>query len=136
MTRTACTARTVAPRLFTALALVAAVAALVSMVGCDEEKTYPVTFTCRSSECSQGQAQGQAQTQPQSCSALPLDAGGCEELPGLFGNPPTPVESGRPAGCEVGLSYGNPFYGHEQQTCICNRAGFGDAGKLGWTCGI
>lgn len=100
-----------------------------AIAACDDKKTYPVTFTCThaSPECPQAQ----------SCPTVPLDAGGCEELPGLFGNPTTPVESGRVPGCEVGLSYGNPFYADTQQTCLCGRPpGGADGGAPQWQCGI
>ena len=109
------------------VALASAVLLVASILACNDKETYPVSFTCTASEpgCSQGQT----------CPALPLDAGGCEELPGLFGNPSTPVEQGRPPGCQVGLSYGNPYYADEQQTCICGRP-VADGGAPQWQCGI
>ena len=109
------------------LLLATAILVVATVYACDGKESYPVSFTCIGSGggCSQGQA----------CPALPLDAGGCEELPGLFGNPPTPVESGRPPGCQVGLSYGNPFYADEQQTCLC-ASSMSDGGAARWQCGI
>jgi hypothetical protein len=94
--------------------IVGLAATVLALTGCDEKNTYPVTFTCAASTpgCSQGQI----------CPTLPLDAGGCEELPGLFGNASTPVDAGRPLGCVVGLSYGNPHYEDGQQHCTCGSS--------------
>ena len=80
-----------------------------SLVSCD--KSYDVSFTCipGSAACPEGKP----------CSALPLGAGGCEALPGLFGHPETPVQSGRPVGCQVSLSYENPAYPGGPQKCTC-----------------
>lgn len=116
-------------RICVALALVVAVF-LSLTVGCEEKKTYPVTFRCDTDECRRGQVD------TQSCPTVPLDAGGCEELPGMFGNPATPVQSGRPEGCVVGLSYGNPYYGDDQQTCSCSNHSGVDGGRPQWSCPI
>ncbi|HET6281502.1 MAG TPA: hypothetical protein VFH73_11055 [Polyangia bacterium] len=79
-------------------------------VACDSD--YPVSFICEpngGADCPAGKA----------CPTVPLGSGGCEDLPGLFGHQPTKVPAGRPRGCRVDLSYGNPYYGDTQQICIC-----------------
>jgi hypothetical protein len=112
-----------------AIAQIALGAALTfSVAACSSEKTYDVTFKCTESG-------GSACVKDQTCPTMPLDGGGCEDLPGLFDHPPTKVDSGRPVGCEVGLSYGNPFYGDSQQTCSCQKLD-ADAGKPSWSCPI
>jgi hypothetical protein len=112
-----------------AILRIAAGAALTFFgVACSSEKTYDVTFTCT-------QSGGAACVKGQTCPTMALDAGGCEDLPGLFDHPPTKVDAGRPVGCEVGLSYGNPFYGDSQQTCFCQQP-ITDAGVPSWSCGI
>ena len=96
----------------TRLALVAAIAFLLPAFACDSAKTYPVTFVCEptaGAECPPGEA----------CPALPFGSDTCGDLPGLFGHPTTTVTTGRPLGCRVGLSYGNPYYGDSQVTCTC-----------------
>jgi hypothetical protein len=93
---------------FRGLAAAIAVAAL-GLGACDRE--YPVRFVC-----SPGGPDCPASEQ---CPELPLAPDRCGELPGLFGHPPTPVTTGRPIGCMVWLSYGNPYYGDSQQTCTC-----------------
>lgn len=97
-----------------------------ALVACGD-KTYDVTFTCT-------EGGGAACTKGQTCPTVPLGSGGCEDLPGMFGHPDTKVDVGRPLGCEVGLSYGNPYYGDDQQTCNCqiNMPG----AKPSWTCPI
>lgn len=95
------------------LALSVAIVALLSSLACDSSKTYPVTFFC--------DPNGGAACPPgTSCPALTLGTDTCGDLPGLFGHPTTPVKMGRPVGCVVGLSYGNPYYGDTQQKCICS----------------
>lgn len=87
--------------------LLFALATLVTQVGCG----FPITFTCAANE--------PACPAAQPCPQVPLGSGGCETLPGLFGQPTTPVDAGRPVGCDVGLPYGNPNYGGLQQHCRC-----------------
>lgn len=84
--------------------------ALVAALGCNG--AYDVTFVCDPGgpEC----------PRDEECPEVPLGSGGCEELPGLFGHDPAPVDVGRPVGCTVALSYGNPSYANEQQTCTCD----------------
>ena len=83
------------------------------LVNCGE-KTYDVTFTCNpgSANCPVGET----------CPTVPLGAGGCEDLPGLWGHSATHVDSGRPAGCRVSLSYENPAYPGGPQTCTCDAS--------------
>jgi hypothetical protein len=95
------------------LALGATIVLLLPSLACDSEKTYPVTFVCEPTA-------GPACPPGTECPALPLGADTCGDLPGLFGHPPTPVTTGRPVGCTVGLSYGNPYYAGSQQTCTCS----------------
>jgi len=91
----------------------AAIFCLLAMPACDDStKTYPVKFVCESTggtTCPAGSE----------CPALPLGADTCGDLPGLFDHPSTPVTKGRPIGCTVWLSYGNPYYGDSQQVCTC-----------------
>jgi hypothetical protein len=107
-----------------------AVILLGSPLACDSSKTYPVSFVCDSSggpDCPAGAE----------CPALPLGADACGELPGLFGHPATPVTTGRPIGCRVALSYGNPYYGDSQQTCTCSTLGSTTSPPTPqWTCPI
>ena len=108
------------------LALGAAAILLLPWLACDSSKAYRVTFVCQPS----GGPACPAETE---CPALPLTADTCGDLPGLFGHPPTPVTMGRPVGCTVGLSYGNPYYGDSQQTCSCSTLGSSTAQ---WLCPI
>lgn len=103
------------------------VLAVVTACG-SAKKTYPTTFTC-------GDAGGAACASSQPCPMVPLGSGGCEDLPGLFGNPATKVDYGRPLGCRVGLSYGNPYYGDDQQECTCQNVLNSDA-KPAWSCPV
>ena len=107
--------------------LVALIVALLVLACGEDKKTYDVTFTCGTPgtpECPAGAT----------CAPIPLGSpDGCDDLPGLFGNPPTKVEQGRPVGCRVGLSYGNPYYGDEQQTCNCSKLG---RPRASWECPI
>lgn len=93
--------------------------ALLAALGCGG---YDVSFVCQpgSAVC----------PKDAECPELPLGSGGCEELPGLFGHDPTPVDVARPVGCTVGLSYGNPNYGNDQQTCTCEDR----TGTPAWLC--
>jgi hypothetical protein len=101
---------------------------LVVVTACSSaKKTYPTTFTCSA-------LGGPGCPTNQTCPTVPLGSGGCEELPGLFGHPPTQVDSGRPLGCKVGLSYGNPYYGDDQQECTCQSVQK-DA-KPTWSCPV
>jgi hypothetical protein len=109
--------------------LATAFAITIFVAACSSEKTYDTTFTCT-------EASGAACSKGQTCPVVPLDAGGCEDLPGLFGHPATKVEVGRPVGCDVGLSYGNPYYGDSQQTCHCQQTSTDAGAKPNWVCGI
>ena len=95
----------------TRLVLAVAALSLLPWLACDSTKTYPVKFLCEpgGSACPEGTE----------CPELPLGADTCGDLPGLFGHPATPVTKGRPVGCTVWLSYGNPYYGDTQQDCTC-----------------
>jgi len=95
------------------LALGATVILIQTSLACDAPPTYPVSFTCDSTGSTACPAGAE-------CPALPLGADTCGDLPGLFGHPATPVTAGRPVGCLVSLSYGNPYYGGSQQTCNCS----------------
>jgi hypothetical protein len=98
------------------LVLGAVIIFLYPSLACDSPRTYPVTFVCDStadSACPPGAE----------CPTLPLGTDSCGDLPGLFGHPATPVAIGRPVGCTVRLSYGNPYYGDSQQTCTCSTLG-------------
>jgi hypothetical protein len=97
------------------------------VAACSSENTYDETFTCTTA----GTA-GCPASQP--CPTVPLGSGGCEDLPGLFEHPPTKVDVGRPEGCRVGLSYGNPYYGDSQQTCTCSKVQ--PTSKPTWVCPI
>jgi hypothetical protein len=66
------------------------------------------------------------------CPSLPLGSGGCEDVGGLFGHPGVGADAGRPEGCWVYLSYGNPYYCGSPQPCYCSRM-LPDAG-LAWVC--
>ena len=82
-------------------------------LACDSAKTYPIAFVCEpdgGSDCPSGDP----------CPALPLGSDTCGDLPGLFGHPTTPVTTGRPIGCTVGLPYGNPYYADEQEWAIAS----------------
>jgi hypothetical protein len=98
---------------------------LLTMAGC--ETSYPVSFKCTD----QG---GEACPVLETCPEVPLGTDACGDLPGLFGHDPTPVKVGRPVGCSVGLSYGNPYYGDDQQVCVCGRTGAN--GMSSWQCGV
>ena len=75
------------------------------------EVNYDVTFTCAPGgpECPPGQE----------CPTVPRGGGGCEDLPGALGYMPTKLDVGHPIGCQVGLAYGNPYYGNTQVRCTC-----------------
>jgi hypothetical protein len=89
---------------------------------------FATTFTCTS-------AGGATCPTGHTCPTLPLGTGGCEDLPALFGQPSTPVDAGRPIGCEVGLPFGNPYYACTQQTCTCRQLPAGDAAVTSsWVC--
>jgi hypothetical protein len=94
------------------LVLGAAIILLLPSPACDSKKTYPVRFVCEpgGSACPPGTE----------CPALPLGGDTCGDLPGMFGHPSTPVTVGRPVGCTVWLSYGNPYYADSQQECTCS----------------
>jgi len=98
----------------TRLVFGAAILFLLPSMACDSDsaKTYPVTFVCEPTA-------GTVCPPGTECPALPLGADTCGDLPGGFGHPATPVTKGRPVGCMVGLSYGNPYWGDTQQTCSC-----------------
>ena len=98
-----------------------AVALLLPSLACGE-KTYPVTFVCV--------PDGGAACPPGGeCPVVPEGAGACGDVPGVLGHPATPIDMARPVGCQVGLSYGNPYYGDSQVKCTCTDA-------TGWTCPI
>jgi hypothetical protein len=103
----------------------------VAAVACasNDKKSYPITYACSVFDVPGCPAQ-------QPCPSISLGAGGCEDLPGRFGDAPIKVETGRPAGCIVGLPYGNPYYGDIQQTCICAQATSSTAqpNPLAWSC--
>lgn len=108
------------------LVLGAAVILLSMSPACESEKPYPVRFICESNggtECPPGSE----------CPELPLGLDTRGDLPGLFGHPSTPVTKGRPVGCTVGLSYGNPYYSDTQQSCTC-RATHSSVAR--WECPI
>ncbi len=94
-----------------------------TLVGC----RFPVTFVCEDGP-------GAACPARQTCPAVPLGAGGCEALPGLFGEPAVSVDVGRPVGCSVGLPYGNPHYSGIQQHCTCTQLDPGATPQ--WQCPI
>lgn len=101
---------------------------VLALVACNDDEppaspTYEVWFRC-------GPDGGAPCPAEQPCPTTPLGAGGCEDLPGLFDHPATPVEAGRPPGCTVGLAYGNPYYGDVQQTCTCEALDTG----VSWIC--
>lgn len=106
--------------------LTAAIATAALVVACSEKKTYDTTFTCTDRG-------GAACPNATTCPPVPLGSGGCEDLPGLFGHPPTKVDVGRPEGCLVGLSYGNPYFSEDQQRCTCERV---NGAPPAWTCPI
>jgi hypothetical protein len=91
----------------------AAISFLLPSLACDSSpKTYPVSFVCDTTggtTCPPGAE----------CPTLPLGADTCGDLPGMFGHPATPETVGRPVGCIVRLSYGNPNFGNSQQSCTC-----------------
>jgi hypothetical protein len=108
------------------LAVIAAIAVSLPSA-CDTDKTYPVTFVCASNtgaSCPLGEA----------CPELPLSSDSCGDLPGLFGHPATPETTGRPVGCRVGLSYGNPYYSDTQVMCTCTALTTSAAPE--WICPI
>ena len=87
--------------------------------------SYPVTFTCLvdgGADCPSGQP----------CPEVPLSSSACGDLPGVLGHESTPQTVGRPVGCVVGLSYGNPFFGDSQVQCYCAETG----GGVQWGCPI
>jgi hypothetical protein len=106
----------------------AATVLLLTCFACDSKTTYPVTFTC-------GSTGGPSCPPGSECPALPLGPDTCGDLPG---DPPTSVSVGRPLGCVVGLSYGNPFYGDSQQTCECTAEPGSPTGSTTpqWECPI
>ena len=97
---------------------------------CDSAKTYPVTFVCdptAGTTCPPGTE----------CPVLPLGADSCGDLPGVLGHPSTPVTTGRPVGCRVGLSYGNPYYADSQVMCTCGTTFSSPSSPAPqWTCPI
>ena len=111
------------------LILGAAIVVLLLSPACDSTKTYPVRFVCDPTG-------GAACLSGTECPALPLGADTCGGLPGLFGHPPTPVTKGRPIGCTVWLSYGNPYYGDGQQTCTCTTISLPSSSTPQWSCPI
>jgi len=88
------------------------------------ERKYPVTFTC-------GQPDTPQCPQNATCPELPLGVG-CDDLPGVFKHPKTPVSVGRPVGCTVFLSYDSDFYPGQQQTCTCRQL----QDKPFWSCPV
>jgi hypothetical protein len=71
------------------------------------------------------------------CVALPPDASGCGDIPGLFGHPPVENDASYQNGCVVTLPYGNPFYNGTAQQCFCQTTGVADgATTTQWACGI
>lgn len=90
-----------------------AAVAVLAIASCGP-RTYELSFVC------DGQV-GPSCPQAQTCPEIPLGSGGCEDLPGLFGHSTTRVEKGRPIGCVVRLTYGNPYYGDSQQSCTCEK---------------
>jgi hypothetical protein len=105
----------------------AAIVFFLPCFACESGKTYPVTFVCEPTGGLTCPPEGE-------CPALPLGSDTCGDLPGLFGHPPTSVTVGRPVGCEVGLSYGNPYYGDSQQTCTCTMDSSSPTPK--WECPV
>jgi hypothetical protein len=93
--------------------------------GAAGDAQYPVTFTCLpdgGADCPSGQT----------CPELPLSSSSCGDLPGVLGYPATPQTVGRPIGCAVGLSYGNPYFSNTQVQCFCTD--FAD--MVSWACPI
>ena len=117
------------------LVLGAAIVFFLPSLACDSSrtnsvplKTDPVTFVC-------GPDGGSACPPGTECPELPLGVDTCGDLPGLFGHPTTPATTGRPLGCVVRLSYGNPYYDDALQVCICstiNSSASPPAAK--WSC--
>ena len=104
-----------------------AAVAVLAIASCGA-RTYELSFVCSS--------QGGPSCPPaQPCPEVPLGAGGCEDLPGLFDQRPTKVDKGRPIGCVVMLPYGNPYYGDSQQNCTCERRD-SMATSAAWLCPI
>ena len=114
------------------LVLGAAVSFLLPSPACDSTatKTYPVRFVCEPTG-------GTACPSGTECPELPLGADACGDLPGLFGNAPTTVTKGRPVGCTVWLSYGNPYYADSQQECTCTATvSSSSSSALQWLCPV
>lgn len=110
-------------------AVIGALLLLSLATACGEsDDAYELSFTCASSPSANDACPGQ-----EPCPEVPLGAGGCETLPGLFGHDEMEVDVGRPLGCVVSLPYANPYY-HEQQTCSCHEAPSG--GGASWVCPI
>jgi hypothetical protein len=109
--------------------LAAVIVSVLPGVACDSSNTYPVRFVCEPG--------GEACPRGSECPELPLSADTCGDLPGLFGHPPTSVTKGRPIGCMVSLSYGNPYYADTQQECTCDaRVSSNPSDGAAWACPI
>src|SRR5439155_354315 len=90
----------------------AALGVLLSPFACSSARTYPVTFVCEAdagAECPDGER----------CPVVPEGPNACGDLPEVLGHPSMPIDEARPAGCRVGLSFGNPAYGDSQVMCTC-----------------
>jgi len=104
--------------------------AAVACASSPDRKTYPIIFVCADPGLP-----GCPGKQP--CPSIPLGAGGCEDLPGLYGHAPIKVETGRPFGCGVGLPYGDVLYGDSQAKCLClPGSSTAQPDKLAWGCGM
>jgi hypothetical protein len=94
--------------------------------GSANDVSYPVTFRCEAdggADCPSGQP----------CPEVPLSSSSCGDLPGVLGHAPTPQTVGRPIGCVVGLSYGNPYYSNTQVECWCTAI---SNDIVSWQCAI
>jgi hypothetical protein len=109
---------------------IALVCVSMGLAGCT---SYDLAFRC------QEPSQDATCPMDQDCPALPLGAGGCEDLPALFEHPAITAEVGRPLGCVARLPYENPFYPGSQQVCICSTRPVADSEgrvveKTDWGC--
>lgn len=102
-------------------------AGIFANVACDP-KTDEARFTC-------GKSAGADCPAGKMCPEIPLGSGGCEDLPGLFGNPKVTVQTGRPVGCVVLLPYENPYYPGFPQDCLCEQSTFTN-NLPRWSCGL
>jgi hypothetical protein len=99
-----------------------------TLAGCGQ--IYATRFICASSggaSCPEGQT----------CPTVALGAGGCEDLPALFGHAQIHLDAGRVVGCVAWLPYGNPYYGDAQQTCMCEERVVGTSTEnAAWLCPV